>query len=136
MKVPGFKRLRTEDFTAEEQAFVDKLATPINSGFEFLYDLVAGKLSVADNLATQIKTVNVTVNSNGIPRTTTQFKLDTTDPIQGLLIINATSTSNPSLFPSGSVQIFFTQNKDIITMAKVSGLPENSEFALKILVIK
>jgi hypothetical protein len=135
--LPGYKRIRTEDFDKTLQGLISKLAFPINSAFDSLFGALNNALTFKDNfLATQLS-FTVTVDVNGNPTTNPTLPLSSAQAAQkvsGLFVINATNTNN--ILPIGGIFVNFTSatgNK--ITINNVKGLPANTPFTITMIVL-
>lgn len=132
MKLPSFRRLFLGDFNPEEQPLVSKLATTINQGFEFLYDVLNKKVSLADNIYATIKDIVVQVDATGSPINTTTFQIETTGVINGCLVIKAENLTNTSIYPSSGIFISYTQTQTGVRIDRVTGLQVGNQYRLRI----
>lgn len=134
MKLPTYKRIRIEDFSEEERMLIEKLALSINDGFSNVYDALNNKLTFRDNFAGTAKEFTVSTDVNGTPTGTTEIRLDSITPVFGFNIIFVNHVSNPNIYPNSAVQIFGVQNKNIFRINKVTGLPANQSFNIRVQV--
>lgn len=130
--MPSFKRLFKGDYDSEEQGLIDKLSSSLNYGIEVLYDALNRKLTLRDNISCTVKDVEVTVNSSGIPNSSTTFSMDITNKIDGLMVIRAENLTNSNTYPSGGVFVTFSQNNTTVTIIHVTGLQANNNYRLRI----
>ena len=136
MKLPSFRKIIEQDYPSEYQELVKQLAVSINHGIEVLYDLLNGKLSIKDNLATTIKEIDIEVDAKGKPKSTSIIKKSTSDRIEGLWVLNATNLTNSNVYPTGGVFVSYTETSESITINNVAGIPANNIFRIKIVAIR
>ena len=134
-KVTEFKRLVREDFPKDDQAFVDRLAFTINPALEAIAQAFNRNLTFEDNLNTQIRDIDLTVDASGIPLSITAYKSTLRTLTRGLICVRAENLNNPSAYATGQPFVSFSENNGLITLKHVSGLPANQKFRLKIISI-
>jgi hypothetical protein len=138
MILPSQRRINLEDFTADEQDLVSKLASTININTENVYTALNNDLNFSDNFDVTVQSLPVIVNSSGIPTTPTSFSLGTTNNVvpkaSGMLVTNAINTTNSNIYPTGAPFISFTQSQDSVTVNHITGLPAGNSFTLTIIV--
>jgi len=133
--IPGFRRLYKTDFQKEYQDFADALASTVNINFEILYEALKKKITLADNLASTVKDVDVIVDSNGKPTTTITVTPDTQLPIIGCSVINATNLDNSSIYPTAQPFVTWTLNSQgKFQLNNISGLQANQKYRLKLVI--
>jgi hypothetical protein len=135
-KLPNFRRIYEQDYPTEYQGLVRTLSVSLNYGIEVLYDLLNGKLTFRDNIASTIKELDVQVDANGKPLTSTIIKKSTADRIEGLFVIKADNLSNSSVYPSSGVFINYTETDQQIIINHITGLQANSLYKVKVLAIR
>lgn len=111
---------------------IQKLSVTINNGFENLYNALQQNVSLGDNIACTVKQVTVTVDSTGTPTTTSSFSVTTTGTLTGLTVMAAANQTTPTVYPTGTPFITFTQNSQLITITNITGLPANNSFQLTV----
>jgi hypothetical protein len=132
MRLSSFKRLYKGDFKQEFQALVDQLATSINIGIEALYDALNRKLTLRDNIACTVKEIDVKVDAAGTPTTTTLFKMDISNRLEGITVLSALNTDDSTGYPTGGIFISWTQTQNGILINNITGLIANQTYRLKI----
>lgn len=132
-KVTNIKRLVKEDFEAEDQPLVDKLAFALNPFLEQV-SAAFNKGIDADNLNWQTGFVEIEVDANGIPKITTQIKIELKVRIKGSWVILAQNLTD-NAFPTGTPFVTFTTNNNLLTIQHVAGLPADKRFRLSIILI-
>jgi hypothetical protein len=136
MKIPSYRRLFKTDYKEEWQPLVDKLATSINNAFDTIYNALNKNLTFVDNINSTIATFTVSVDGNGIPKQTTQFKLDSAQTtVQGLIVIDCFASNDTSKYPNSGIFINFTKNDTLINVNRIKGLPQDVQFSVKVLMI-
>ncbi len=134
-RLPNFRRIFKQDYEEEFHSLVDRLSVSLNIGLESLYSALNNRLTFADNFLATVRTVSVEVNSSGIPKVTTSFTTDTTTPLSGLLVIKSTNSTNPTTYPTGGINITYTQNNNQVLINHIAGLPADNSFQLTIVAL-
>ena len=127
------KRIIVEEFKQEDRDMASRLAQNWNFFAEQVVNTVNGNLDY-DNLNRDLKEIDVTVNTSGIPNQTTKFsaKIGAIDT----LIINARNLTNSATYPESSPFISFTPNgQGLYTINKINGLQANNKYRLTFEVI-
>ncbi len=132
MKLPNFKRLFKADFKTEYQELIEKLAFSINDGFSSVYEALNKKISLQDNIQCTVKDLEVTVDSNGVPKNTTSMTIETTGRVLGTTVLKAENQVNSSVYPSGAVFINFTQSDKTIIITHITGLQADNKYLIKV----
>lgn len=136
MKLPSFRRLYEQDFAPEFQNLIRQLSVSINSGFEPLYELLNGKLTLTNNTSSLITTVTVQVDVTGKPTTKTTIRKDTVEKFQGFQVVRAQNLTNNNVFPTATPFITYTETTTQITVDNIAGLPANNLFQLTLFGIR
>ena len=134
-KSTEFKRLRSEDFGADDQEMIGKLAIIINPMLEQINFALAGNITFSENISSQIKDIDVTVDSSGTPKITTQFKSTLNTPFKGIWCIRAENQTNTSTYPSSQPFVSALDQGGLVTINHISGLQADNKYKLKLLVI-
>lgn len=133
MKLPNLRRLFYTDFEPQYQKLIDQLSYTINTGFESLNNMSNNNVSIRDNLLASVRDVTVVVSANGTPTSTTSFTVDNANPIDGLAVIKVTNSTNSTVFPTGAVQITYTQNGNKVIINNITGLVVGNQFVVRVL---
>jgi len=135
MKIPTFKRLDKANFAQQYSQLIDTLATSLNIGIENLYNIINNQLSLGDNLLCDVKDVQVTVDSNGKPISTTTFNLTnvTSSSLKGLQVIKADNITSSTTYPSGGIFLSYTIATSGVQLTHVTGLQANNTYQLRII---
>lgn len=134
MKLPNFKRLVYNDFTKDFQPLIEQLSYSINNPIESIISAFSNNISLRDNILCNIKDLDVIVDANGIPLATAALTISNSNPIDGMVVLRAISPTSTNIMPSGGVFLSYTQNGAKVTINKISGLPANQLFSLRIVV--
>lgn len=133
MKLPTMKRLYKTDYKQEDQDLIDKLAYVLNQDIQVLYDALNNRVSLGDNIDCVVRTIEVTVDANGIPKSPTIFGItDQTRQIQGVEVQKASNLTNTSTYPSGGIFITFAQVQTGVQIQHVTGLQADNTYSLRI----
>lgn len=132
-KLSSYKRIITNDYPAEDKKFIEKLASPINDSFNELYFATNGRLSIQENLFCTVKLIDVTVDSNGVPTTSTTFTLDKQSPVLGVQVIYAINQTNTAIYPTTQPFISFSPVTNGILINHISGLQANQRYSIRLI---
>lgn len=131
-KPPDLKRISKEDFAAEYQELVGKLAFPLNSFMEQVRNLFSKGIDI-DNLTEEYITLKVQTNSDSQPIAPLSFKSNLRNKVRGMWVISGNITSANNSYVQQAPFITFSQNLNIVSIVNISGLaPETTyEFLLR-----
>lgn len=132
MRRLDIKRIIKEDFPSDQQELVDKLAYPINSGFEQIQRGLDGQLDFS-NFNQEIISLDVTVNASGIPTVLTQYRSTLKSSVIGNQVIAAANQTVPQNSPTGTPFITFAQNNTQIRVNKITNLQPNERYILTLI---
>jgi len=130
MQIERPKRITSESLAPEIQPAAEVVGNAVNTFMEQAYTAIMGKLGVTDNLNMEFKTIDITVNANGIPINNVSFKTGISTKIMGLTVIRS-FLANPIAQPF----LNFTENLGIVTITYATGLVPNTKYQLVILSI-
>jgi hypothetical protein len=132
---PELVRIRAEDFDEDSQQMIAKLSSPINRMFEQIVALFNKQIDF-QNLNRQIVNVDVKTdganNIIGVPQT--KFNLRA-NKVQGIHVIRAINNNNPGISPITHPFITFSNNDDLLSVNKITGLQAGSHYTLTLEVI-
>jgi hypothetical protein len=128
-KAPDLKRIAKEDFSAEDQALIEKLAFPLNSHMEQVRNLFSKGIDF-DNLSREVITLKVQTGSNGQPINKISFKSGLRNKIKGINIIAANITSNNTSYIQSAPFISFSQENNIVSINYIAGLAVETTYEL------
>jgi len=130
-KPQSFKRIIVEDFPEAERALVGKIASSINIFADEILNILDKNLSIDDNLAQAKKTFTVTVDSNGIPKSSLVLTSGLKSTCVGMQVIYATNQTNVDNSPTSTPFITFRDSSGQITISKITGLAVNNIYQLR-----
>lgn len=131
-KLSSFRKIKKEDVAEEYKALIEAIGYSINS---FADEVISGfnrRLTIKENLTQDIVSIEVTVNSSGIPITESKFKNTIGKSLQGIKVIKAENLTNTSTYPTTAPFISFTQNGELVTINHISGLQSGNKYRLTI----
>jgi hypothetical protein len=134
MRLSNLKRITKEDFTDQDQDFIDKLGGILNPLLEQLSNGLNKNITI-ENLSREFITTTLEVDSNGVPKSPSQFKFSLATRIVGLHLIRVENLVNPGAYPSTAPFVHWSLNANIITIQKVNGLSANNKYRLTIELI-
>ena len=131
MQLPNVKRIIVEDFPKESRDVVAKLANILNEHMEQVVQLSRKNVGI-DNLNRNIVTIDITVDSNGIPQGVSQINTGLTT-YGGKHIIDVQSLkSGVDNVTSGPYLDCTPQGSGIVKINRFYGLPANTKVRVKI----
>lgn len=136
MKLPSFKRLFDSDFPQEFKSLITTLSASLNNGIDVLYQALNNQITLRDNISCTVRDVSVIVNASGTPLQGSSMKLNTTNKVDGVIVISALNQSNPSAFPPAAVMVNFTQSSNILNISNISGLTPGQSYLLRIVAFQ
>lgn len=130
-KIPSFQRIRKEDYSPDERDFVERLAFPLNKGFDTLYSILGGDFTLQDNAKVSLNEITLQVNDLGFPTSPVQYTLSKPFTLIGTQVIAADSVGKVD-YPTSQPFISFSQTGQNVRINKISGLPAGTVFKLRI----
>jgi hypothetical protein len=88
-KINQAKRIIKEDFESKYNSLIDKLGFSLNPIIEQLVIAFNKGITFEENLNSEIKSVDIEVTEDGIPKTEVQFQSSLFNKIQGILVIRS-----------------------------------------------
>jgi hypothetical protein len=131
-KIPSIKRITVEDFPADQQSLVSKLAFPINSFFEEVRAAFNKSIDF-NNLAQELIVLSFTTNDQSQPITQLRFKTSLSR-INGIVPISLKILDNSQVVTQYPF-VNFSQNSNIVTIPYISGLNATTRYEITLLVI-
>lgn len=136
MKLPSYRRIIEQDYPEKDQDLVKQLATSLNYGLEVIYQLLNGKLTFSDNIASTIKEVQVKVNASGTPQTAVSITKSSNDKILGIIVVRASNLTNSSTYPTSGIIISYTETVDSIKINNIKGLTVDDNWSLMVIALR
>lgn len=125
-------RIKTNDFPEEDKQFIDSLGGILNP---FIDKLIIGfnkNLTVDDNLPFEFKTLDIKVDSNGVPLINQTVKTALTN-FKGYICINVTDLNNTGNLPNACPFLMTKTSADQVKIVKITGLTANTSYRLVLL---
>lgn len=129
MRAPDLKRITKEDFPAQYQDLIEKLAFPLNSHMEQVRNILSGNVDF-DNLSREIITLRIQTDNNSRPISLPSFKSKLRSRVRGLVPISLSVLSSTNSYPSQAPFISFSQNGAIVTINHITGLDPETTYEL------
>lgn len=136
MKLPSFRRLFSGDFQSQFKQLVDTLAVSLNNGIEVLYEALNNGLTLEDNISCTIKNITLTVDANGKPTGNSTIKLNTTDKVDGCVVLNAINQTTSGVYPAGGIFISWSQTSQTLNINNITGLQANQSYLLTVVAFQ
>lgn len=125
------KRLVKEDFDIKDQSLISKISSVFNPAVDQISSILNNGLAIS-NLNTQVKTLNISVDDNGIPKTNTSFATTLNTKCTQIVVGKAQNLSNSTTYPTTAPFITFSNNGSQIIINHVTGLSANDNWQLTI----
>lgn len=133
-KAPDLKRITKEDFPAEYQQLIEKLAFPLNSHMEQVRNLFNKGIDF-ENLTQELITLKFQTNENSKPINALSFKSNLRNRIKGIVVCSANITSSNNTYLQAAPFISFSQNTSIVSVLNISGLAPETSYEFLLLTI-
>lgn len=135
MKLSNLKRIVAEDFPAEQQELVSKLAFSLNPILEQISNAFNNNIDF-DNLNQERSSFDVVVDANGKPITAVELSYSLKTKPLGITVTRADCISSPIAYPTAAPFITFdyTSNGGV-RILHVAGLPASKKFRLSVILI-
>lgn len=128
-RLDNLRRLTADgQFSDEQRQVIEKVAEVFNFHMEQVVNVVNGNLDF-DNLKSKLVQFDVTVDSSGVPISTTNFT-QAVGAIGGQ-VISAINTTSSVLFPTSAPFVTFSATgRGVYTIKHVSGLQANNTYRI------
>lgn len=133
MHLSFLRRLVKEDFAQQYQDVVGKIGYVINPAMEQLSLALKNNLTWSDNIAAQVITFQVTVDSSGTPSGSISFASTLNSPINHMMVTRANAVGNTTIYPTSAPFISFIQNGTNVSINNITGLPANIPFNITLI---
>jgi hypothetical protein len=134
-KLTEFKRLIAEDFPKEDRALASRLGAALNPVLQEIYQALSKNLNFTDNFNSQVKDVEITVDSSGSPKTATSIKSELKSSCKGIVCIKVDNRTNPNAYPSTCPFVSFSESNGQLIVRNVTGLTADHKYVLRLLVL-
>ena len=135
---PNIRRIRSEDFKEKDKDLVDRISYSINEFMDQTIFILDGKVDFR-NLNQQV--IDITVRTSATNETDgslinpPSIKTTITGKVIGAYVINATNLDDSKIIPKAQPFVQFTIGANRVDILKISGLQNNSQYTLKLLLI-
>lgn len=133
-RIPDFKRIAKEDFSAEDRPLIEKLAFPINSHIEQVRSALSKNIDF-DNLAQELKTIDFTTGANGQPINPVSFRSELSNRIQGIMPVRVVITSSNTSFATQIPLLSWSQEGNIVSILSIGGLDPETGYSITLLTL-
>ena len=133
MKINNVRQIRAEDFEKELQQPMSQLGSILNSFMQEVVELADKRIDF-ENKVEILKTIDITVDSNGTPVLNNKVAVDKSS-IRGTQVINALNLTNTRTYPTQQPYISYTAlGGGFIQINNITGLQANNKYRLTIIV--
>lgn len=135
---PNIRRIRTEDFDAEQRALIERLSYAIN---EFQDQTIFNLNKGLDFQNLNQDVIDVELNIDGSGNIINPPTINTSLKTKARLVFvgNAVNLQNPQVIPTSQPFVSFTVDTtaagQIVRLLGVTGLQNNSQYRLSLLII-
>lgn len=122
-------KIRTEDFSADDQEIADKIGSVYNNFADQVYQQLTKGIDY-ENLRRQVVTLDITTDSSGKVINAPSVKLTVAGRLLGTNVLNAINLVNSNVYPLSHPFISWTVNGQFMVVLNVSGLQPSSQYRL------
>lgn len=134
MRLSNVRQIISEDYAKEDQNLVNKLGVVLNYFMREVVELSNGSIDF-DNLTWELRQVELTVNNEGVPTTTTRFNSSVVIP-RGTYVINVINQTNPSEILTSAPFIGYTPDGNGINKINyITGLQPENRYLVTFIVL-
>jgi len=134
--LPSFKRLLEQDYPGEFKKLIGTLALSLNNGVGVLYDALNNGLTIRDNFKASIRDITLTVDANGKPTQNSAFTLNTSDKVEGVVVLSAVNQINSNIAPLAAVFVSGAQSTNSYIISNVTGLQPSTLYTIRIVAFQ
>lgn len=133
-KLNNTRNIRAEDFDDEYNQLVSQLGSILNSFMQEVVELSDERIDF-ENRVENIKTIDVTVDSSGVP-TQSPFKVNVGKTgVRGIQVIRAYNLTNSSIYATSQPFVNFSPiGGELIQIHNITGLPANYKFQITLVI--
>lgn len=129
-----FRRLKVEDFPAEDQNLIGKIGFSYNNFGDQIVSIVNGNITI-DHLQREVKQIKLQVDDNGTPTVECKISLQKVKNASGMLVVRAQNLSSPGTPPLAAPFLTWSQSSSIITVTNVIGLQSYQTYTLTLEIL-
>ena len=134
MKLPTPKKINVNDYSSASKGDMDKLARSINPFFDDIVRALKKGLTVEANLPFEYVTLEVEVNTSGVPKNNTLISSTLSATIKGCIVVSVQNLTDATPL-NGSPFVNYTLNGKVLTVSQVTGLPANKKYKLNLMLV-
>lgn len=123
MKIQGTNKIVLEDMPSEHRSWLGKLISPLNQCLESVYAILRNNVSIADNMASQITTIQLQPNQ-------TTFSVSWSKPAPTLVLLGR-MYDQTGASPSTYVGLLWTFANGTINIT-LTGVPAGIAYSVTI----
>lgn len=131
-KLSFLKRIVSEDYDKQYQSLVSKLSYIINTALEAIAAALNKGLTFEDNFNSQVKDLELTVDSDSVPQLTTSFKYELKTQCIGIIVIRATAKTAVITYPTSQPWVSFSESNGQINILKITGIQSGTKYQLRL----
>ena len=133
MFIDNVKRIITEEYPAENQILIQKLAFTLNNFMIEVVDAINGNIGI-ENLTQEIKVIDIQVDATGNPTISNKFNTKFAS-IKGIMTLSVSNLTNTSNYVKNTPFVSFSQKANIITLNNITGLEVSNKYRLTLLLV-
>lgn len=134
-RLPNLRRIYTHDFPEEAQDLIQKLSESLNINLEVLYDALNNKLTLRDNMACTLRSVDIEVDANGHPLSKTSVELTNNMGVYGVQVTAAQPLKELGIYPYAQPFVTYSMGQDgRLSIIHVSGIQPNIKYRLNLII--
>lgn len=134
MRLSNVRQIVAEDFPEEDRELITRLGGVLNYFMRQVVELANDNIDF-ENLTWDIVTVDLIVDSDGVPINNTRFSSSKGLP-RGLMVVSVQNRTNSANFVSATPFVQFTyQGNNLTKIDKVLGLNADEEYRLTVVVL-
>lgn len=131
-QIQQFKRLIVEDFDSKDKELVGKIAYSVNTFADDVSRALNNNISIENNMNIIKKTFTITLDSKGNVSGGNSIKTNLTHNCDGITVIKVINTTTPSLLPTGTPFISFTEPSiGTISINNITNLAASNSYTIK-----
>ena len=134
MKLPTFKRLKSQDYPGEQQSIIEQLSFALNNGIEVLYEALNKKISIKDNLLATEKDVEFRVSSTGLVLNSTFINVDFGQQVRTVFVGKVENLTNPTSYPTSAVFLSWVPTEKGIQILHATGLTAGNSYRIRVVM--
>ena len=128
MRADNLRRVTGEGMDDSQRQVVERIGETVNFHLEQLINIINGNIAY-DNTRTELITIDVTTDANGVPLSQTRFVASI--GAIGCVVISAKNQNNSAIFPQSAPFVTFSVvGNGVYQIKHVTGLQANQKYRL------